>query len=188
MQDLMLDIETLDIRPSAVVLSIGAVMFDRYSDAQGATFYVELTGDLQKQINLGRTISADTLTWWMCQSPEARNVFDHPDENTPRYGPQAATELFSQFCGQHRPQNIWAKDPDFDVVILRSLYESVGRGYNFPFHYGAGRAVRTVLDMPFVPRQPKTPVAHNALADAVAQAKAVQGVFAALKTLSEGAR
>ena len=185
MYDLMVDIETLDTHPSAVVLSIGAVVFDRFDTPgrHGPTFYVELTGDIQSQIDHGRTISADTLIWWMCQSPEARNVFDHPDEDTPRRTINQAASNFSKFCVDHRVRYIWAKDPDFDVSILRSLFEMYGWG--FPFKYHEARAVRTVLDMPFVPSKQTKPVAHNALADAIAQATDIQEALQCLKSVTQ---
>ena len=71
MNHIMVDIETLDTVQSAVVLSIGAVAFDPHTKELGEKFYVEFTTDLQAQQRLGRTISADTVTWWMQQGAAA---------------------------------------------------------------------------------------------------------------------
>lgn len=179
MQDLMLDLETLDVKPSAVVLSIGAVMFDRYTREQGPTFYVELTNHLDDQIKQGRTISGDTLEWWMRQSEEARQVFAAKKTSFARCTAMYAVTQFEEFCNANSARYIWAKDPDFDVAILRSLFEDYG--FKFPFSYSKARAVRTVLDMPFAPVNLGTLVAHNALADAVAQATDIQEAFQCLQ-------
>lgn len=181
MHDLMLDLETLDTKPSAVVLSIGAVMFDRNTREQGPTFYVELTNHLDKQINAGRTVSGSTITWWMRQSEEARRVFRTRVDGDNRYGPQTAVDMFAEFCSKNKAMYIWAKDPDFDVTILRSLFETFSRGCVFPFKYHEARAVRTVLDMSFAPRNLGTAVAHHALSDAMAQATDIQEAFQCLQ-------
>ena len=49
MNHIMLDLETLDTSPSAVVLSSGAVAFDPYTNALGDRFYVEMTEDVGTQ-------------------------------------------------------------------------------------------------------------------------------------------
>ena len=180
MYDLMVDIETLDTRPSAVVLSIGAVMFDRYTRQQGPTFYVELTNNLEVQTQAGRTLCPKTLVWWMNQSSDALKVFDHAEYSDERCAPRPALTRFVDFCTQNRARYIWAKDPDFDVIILRSLFETNAGELDFPFHYGASRAVRTVLDMPFAASNRKVRVQHNALADAVVQATDIQEAFQCL--------
>lgn len=59
--DLMIDLETLDTAPTAVVLSIGAVVFDPYTGARGPSFYKELTNFLEQQTGVGRTISPGTI-------------------------------------------------------------------------------------------------------------------------------
>ena len=185
MQDLMLDLETLDVKPSAVVLSIGAVVFDRYTRQQGPTFYVELTNHLDDQLKNGRTVSGSTVAWWMRQSPEARRVFEEKETSPERCTPMYALSTFIDFCREHKVKYIWAKDPDFDVVILRSMFEAYGvDDLQFPFNYSKARAVRTVLDMPFALVNLGTPVAHNALADAVAQATDIQEAFQCLRTQS----
>ena len=74
--DVMIDLETLDTSPTAVVLSLGAVAFDPYTHAHGATFYVEFTNFLEQQTGVGRTISPSTMLWWMQQNATAREVFE----------------------------------------------------------------------------------------------------------------
>lgn len=185
MHDLMLDLETLDTRPSAVVLSIGAVMFDRYTREIGPTFYVELTNHLDDQLKNGRTVSGDTIAWWMRQSPEARRVFEEKKTSHERCTPMYALSMFIDFCRTHKAKFVWAKDPDFDVVILRSMFEAYGvNDLHFPFSYSKGRSCRTMEDVPGAPLSDSWPVAHNALADAIEQAQRIQEIFTCLHTRS----
>lgn len=182
MQDLMLDLETLDVKPSAVVLSIGAVVFDRYTRQQGPTFYVELTNHLDDQLKNGRTVSGDTIAWWMRQSPEARRVFEEKETSVDRCTTMFALSKFIDFCRDNRVKYLWAKDPDFDVVILRSMFDDYG--FKFPISYSKGRSCRTMEDVPGVPLSDNWPAAHNALADAIEQAQRIQEIFTCLRIQS----
>ncbi len=179
--DLMIDLETLDTSPTAVVLSLGAVVFDPYTHARGATFYVEFTNFLEQQTGVGRTISPSTVLWWMGQNAAAREVFKPKEASNERCSALWGLTYFADYLKPLNIKRVWAKDPDFDVVILRSLYQTNAPGLAFPFKYSAGRSVRTVEDMPFAPLRDAPPVAHNALDDAIAQATRVQECFAALK-------
>lgn len=180
--DLMIDLETLDTSPTAVVLSLGAVAFDPRSNTLGPTFYVEFTNFLEQQTGVGRTISPSTVMWWMGQNAAARAVFQKKENSPERCSPLWGLSAFADYLKQPGLSgNVWAKDPDFDVVILRSLYETNAPGLAFPFKYNAGRSVRTVEDMPFTPLRDTPPVAHNALDDAIAQATRIQEIFACLQ-------
>lgn len=183
--DLMIDLETLDTTPTAVVLSLGAVLFDPHSDASGSTFYVEFTNFLEQQTDAGRTISPNTVLWWMKQDAAARDVFATKEVSQTRCTPLWGLSEFADFVKQHNVRNVWAKDPDFDVVILRSLYQTNAPGFAFPFSYNASRSVRTVESLPWAPQRAKKAVAHNALEDAIAQALDVQAVFANFRARAE---
>lgn len=183
--DIMIDLETLGLTPDAVVLSIGAVVFDPHSFVQGPTFYAEFTNFLERQTDQGRTIDPSMLLWWMRHTTaEAREVFKERPTDEIRCSPLYGASAFSAFVKDNQCDRVWAKDPDFDVVILRSFYHSINRGEAFPFSYNAGRSVRTVMDMPFVKLRDRKPVAHNALADAIQQATDIQEAFACLRTQS----
>jgi len=186
--DLMIDLETLDTSPTAVVLSLGAVAFDPYGEVNSWTFpfYVEFTNFLEQQTGVGRTISPSTVLWWMGQNAAAREVFKPKETSDVRCSPLWGLNAFNDYLKPLDIKRVWARDPDFDIVILRSLYQTNAPDLAFPFSYSAGRSVRTVEGMPFAPLRDKPPVAHNALEDAINQAYSVQEVFAALKTRFEG--
>ena len=71
----MIDLETLDTKPSASILTIGAVKFDPTGDELKEStcekFYVKV--DLDSCDKLGLTVSQSTLDWWANQSQEAQD-------------------------------------------------------------------------------------------------------------------
>ncbi len=85
--ELMFDLETLDTKPSAVVLSIGAVVWEaKYLPSEHKIKWYEVDKflrvlDIQKQLDSGRTVSQATLLWWMDQDPKAKaEAFDRNRE------------------------------------------------------------------------------------------------------------
>lgn len=159
----MLDLETLDTLPSAVILSIGACEFDLDGPIAGRQFYRVLS--LPQQLSRGRTTSDDTLAWWREQSDEARAVFA-----APTVAPVVALQDFAAFV--HGMDRLWSNGANFDGVLLTSLYHSFGMGV--PWKFWQERCHRTLTDIYyslFGTGRPKKQVAHNALADARAQAE-----------------
>ena len=62
----MIDLETLDVLPTAVVLTIGGVKFDPNSVKETTQhFYYRFNVD--EQLSKGRTTSKSTLDWWSTQ-------------------------------------------------------------------------------------------------------------------------
>lgn len=185
MKHIMLDLETLDTTSSAVVISIGAVAFDPETSALGDTFYVELTDDIAAQQARGRTISGDTVRWWMQQDAAAKRVFSAtPAEDVERVTTQEALSRFNLFVADNsgREVQMWGNGADFDNVILGSLYDAFGA--NKPWSYGHNRCYRTMKNLGIGPRNPKSRegVHHNALSDAITQAIHLQEIFACLKS------
>ena len=71
---------------------------------------------------------------------------------------------------------VWAKGPDFDCVILASLFPAI----KWPFW--KHRDVRTVLDVAGIRDRKFEGTAHNALDDAVNQANALREAVVKLRT------
>lgn len=159
----MCDLETCDTKPSAVVISIGAVRFDK--DGLYETFYRVL--DIPSQVEAGRTKSDSTMAWWAQQSPEARAVLSAP--MTPTVG---VLVDFYDFCG--KDALFWGNGATFDNVIVADLYASFSLKRPWPFW--GDRCYRTVKALhvakhPTAYLPPFQGVAHNALADAEHQAR-----------------
>lgn len=174
--DLMVDIETLGTGPQAAIFAIGAVAFDLGTGA--------LAADRLRLVIDGTTIPADrardpeTVAWWMEQDPALVEQLFCPADGGLEYG--AALDRLAPAL--RRAKRVWAKPPAFDLVILRSAYEGLGRPV--PWHYRAECCARTVLGigrhLGLAP-PPAPAVKHDPLADAVAQAQGVCAVYQALR-------
>jgi hypothetical protein len=163
----MIDLETLDTKPSAIILSIGACEFNFHGDI-GRTFYC--TVDMNQE---DRTCSADTLKWWLQQDAVAR---DEAFGGTTQLS--VALQRLNSFMHPNfwqsakRDYNLWANSPSFDCVILRDAYDKLKLECGLP-SYGRERDVRTLKNLFKNISVEEVGTAHNALDDAIYQAKLV---------------
>lgn len=173
MQDVMIDIETLDTRPSAAILSIGLVRFDvNQSGTLGDSFEAYI--DIDSNLSAGRTVSGPTLLWWLDQEDAARRRIVEA-EHVPL---RTALARLSDFL---KPDDrVWGNGAGFDNVILADAYRSVGLPQ--PWRYWNDMCYRTLKNLYKSVVKPKTTgVAHVALDDAMTQALHLQGIYAQLK-------
>ncbi|MGG4608668.1 3'-5' exonuclease [Providencia sp. Me31A] len=169
---LMVDLETMSNKGNAAIVSIGAVAFEPSTGELGPEFY--LTVDLVSCEKLGLHIDADTVLWWMKQGSEARAGIVADGVNLRR----ALHDLncFAEDTLTNDVQ-VWGNGVDFDNVILHNAYGAVGLD---PFwkHWN-NRCVRTIVELGrSAGIDPKRTLEfegeqHNALADAIHQAKYV---------------
>lgn len=169
MRHMMVDLETLDTTSVSVITSIGAVVFDP-SDGQDilGEFYARV--EWQEQLSAGRTVSESTIRWWMQQSDDARTAAFTGEAVPLRGALVGLTKLYAaKDC-----ERIWANGPSFDVAILEHafLHDEM---LSAPWKYNAPRDMRTIRDL--VPTDFGSDivmaVAHNALDDAIWQARYV---------------
>lgn len=162
--DVMLDLETLATSPDSVVLTFGAIKFDPFTDTIDKGMYIRL--DVDEQISLGRKIDEGTLAWWGCQNEQVREEALGEDG---RISIDNFTSQLNKFIvGANR---IWAQGPVFDIVILENLYRQIGKPAPWPYY--TIRDSRTLLKALGDDREGGANL-HNALADCVSQAEAVQ--------------
>lgn len=154
----MVDIETYDTKPTAVILSIGAVVITDPTQS----YYRELDPTTQTY----RTVSDSTKEWW---SKQPMPIPIGP------YSLYAALSDFSgwlqDICKGAEPV-IWCKGTDFDVAILANAYEQMY--LPVPWKYNNIRDCRTVFKI--AQWGPKK-AAHNALSDAIDQADDLLGAL-----------
>lgn len=168
MNHLMLDIETLGSYYDAVVLTIGAVKFDPFTNVEPHS-YLSLVLDVDEQVEKGRHISKDTLAWWGGQPKDIRNEAFRTDRSPV---PDCLNKLneWSKDCSK-----IWCQGPSFDMPILNSLYRDFGIELGWKFWNE--RDSRTITSMMRNFADYKKSVmknAHTVIGDCVAQAKCVQ--------------
>lgn len=174
MNNLAIDIETLGTEPKAVVLSIGACFFDPESGMLGPSYYANL--HVQQQIDFDRQARYETLKWWMQQSAEAQARVFHGDEPRPLHH---FSDFIADVCGDEcKP---WGNGATFDVSILESLFRDFS--LPVPWKFYNIRDVRTIVDVSELDRSaiPFQGVPHDALDDAVHQAKIVCEAWKKLK-------
>lgn len=110
--EMSVDNETLDTLHSAVVLTVGAVVFRGSTIVEKIYFAV----DVQEQIDRGRTISGSTIMWWLVQDEKARRALIEPTALKISTG-RAILREWGARC-----EHIWARPAMFDLPMLRSLF------------------------------------------------------------------
>lgn len=178
MNNIMLDIETLGVESDSAILSIGAVLFDIKTGALGTTFYKIIS--LDSSLKFGR-VEGNTLKWWITQSPRAKEIFNSRDAVTL----ESALNDFSEFVSQVENVCVWGNGSSFDNVILKNAYNKLSMPV--PWNFRNDRDVRTIiaLTQDILNINSKNEVVmdgvtHNALDDAIYQAKYVHSAFKSL--------
>jgi hypothetical protein len=174
--DIMIDLETLDVLPTASVLTIGAVRFDPFgddvNDPDCDKFYVKV--DLDSCDRYGCTVSQDTVEWWAKQSQAAQDEAFSPEGRVPI---ESAMDQLYKFCWGGK--RVWSHGAGFDVIILEHLFRKVGKA--IPWSFWEVRDTRTLFDLGIDPKRPPV-LKHHALEDAWNQAVGVQNVFKTLRS------
>lgn len=174
--DIMIDMETLDITPTASVLTIGAVKFDPFGDDINEPscdkFYAKI--DLDSCDRLGCTVNPDTVEWWSQQSKEAQDEAFSADNRIDIE--QALNDLYKFCWGAKR---VWSHGAGFDIIICEHLFRKIKKA--IPWQFWQVRDTRTLFDLGIDPSRPPV-LKHHALEDAWNQAVGVQNVFKTLRS------
>jgi hypothetical protein len=166
----VIDLETLDVIPSATVLSLGAVKFDPFSKAEPhSELYLKILVDEQDQ--LGRSASDSTIEWWSKQDPK---IMEETFDQTGAVSVEEALRQVSKWAVG--VDEFWGQGYGFDFTMLEDMYRSIGKP--IPWNFWQISDSRTITKrMPRDPRKDMQTDLHNALADAYFQAKAIQIIF-----------
>ncbi|PXL12154.1 exonuclease [Klebsiella variicola] len=176
----MVDLETMGKKHNAPIVAIGAVVFDPATGSIGESFYKVVC--LDSSVNWGAVIDPSTVIWWLKQSSEARSAIVN-DDAIPL---QDALLQFREFvsdnvAGGSKKAQVWGNGASFDNSILRSSYDCIAEDY--PWEYWNDRDVRTMVELgQAISFDPKTTIPfegsrHNALADAIHQARYVSAIW-----------
>lgn len=176
----MVDLETMGKKHNAPIVAIGAVVFDPATGSIGESFYKVVC--LESSVNWGALIDPSTVIWWLKQSSEARSAIVN-DDAIPL---QDALLQFREFvsdnvAGGSKKAQVWGNGASFDNSILRSSYDCIAEDY--PWEYWNDRDVRTMVELgQAISFDPKTTIPfegsrHNALADAIHQARYVSAIW-----------
>lgn len=185
--DLMVDLETLGTTPGSTIFQIAAVEFDL------------LTGDIHDTLNVIADISGDVI------DAEGGTLLFWVDENAERFrelllrGQKdgiSPTEALVKFDGWVRErielsgrENVflWGNGIGNDNLWLREAYRKAG--LTWPIHFRNDRDVRTVRELSYLRNRFRRDYAgeartndraHDALSDAIFQARNVADEYAHL--------
>lgn len=173
MEHVEVDLETLSNTPGGVILSIGAVFFDPDTGDLGPQYYAVVNTESCKRHGLH--VKKATCDWWASQTPEACQVL--VDAASPQsLSLEWVLDEFGKWLNTFddiKKVKMWSNGGDFDLAFLSAAYHAIGR--EVPWNFWNNRCHRTLkntarefyaLEMP-----PQDGTAHNALDDAIWQAK-----------------
>lgn len=168
--NIMCDLETTGTQAGCCILSIALVPFATSYPMD--SFYETISH--RSSLDAGFTDDPDTLNWWDKQKREVqeeafsgtRNVRDVLE----------SVSFYLRQIGEPKEIYIWGNGKDFDNVILAAAFKKLG--IKQPWHYRNNRCYRDLAAM--YPLYPKGDIfqAHNALEDAICQAKHAEVIMA----------
>lgn len=135
--DITIDLETCALCPTAAVMSIGAVAWDRHGEA--SPFFVadkewgidpstifSTHIDMRTEFVDGFTFDQSTADWWTRQSNDAKAALTECDDEPAKHIAYAVIQLFDfindvkERMGADRVC-LWSQGTDFDIAILRNI-------------------------------------------------------------------
>lgn len=166
----MIDLETFGTKPGSVIVSIGAVKFDR-SEIYSEFYQVIDPADCQRY---GLTLDADTVKWWLTKDEAARSAIASKGEPLEQVL-CALTQWMGNDC------EVWGNGASFDNALLAAAYKQTG--IPLPWKYWNDRCYRTMKDVFPGVKMERTGTHHNALDDARSQARHLIQIFRQLSPL-----
>lgn len=169
----MLDLETWGTRPGSALRSIGAVTFGLNATNVGSKFYRNI--DKESCLLAGLTVDAETVSWWLKQSPEAVAALEKD-----QWPLADVVNSFHEWWRSIGARYVWCHGANCDEPLWTAACRAIG--HSVPWKYWDTRCTRTLFAMAdFDIREvPREGVAHDALADAIHQARCVQRAIAKL--------
>jgi len=140
----MLDIETLGLAETAIVLQAAFIPF-YVDDIHAPLSPIKVSFAIQPQIDIGRSWSADTLKWWLRQANTLPLMESLTDNNT--FGLQDNVQWLADRLGDWLKNcvvtELWCKGAGFDTRIMKNLFLQLG--VTWPFGYSIERDLRTLM-------------------------------------------
>ena len=150
MTDVMLDLETMSVRPHAAIVVIAAIKFNRGENWDKDVdendlrkldiFYRRIK--INSCVHFGLHIDKKTEHWWKEQEQTVQyEALQHPD----RVNLKSALIEFKEWFGSNSSTKIWGNGSGFDCSILGEAYTR--SGIEKPWKFWMERDLRTVMDL-----------------------------------------
>lgn len=176
--NVMIDLETTGVSAGCKVLSIGATTFE-----EDFTFYSSI--HVASQNSFGLKDNFDTLAWWAKQSPEVRTTAFEGTSPLPIVLADFSSWLMGTVRDARGAITVWGNGADFDLPILEAAYIAIGK--KKPWGPMQGRCYRTLKNLPPLKniKIEENPLKHDALQDAIYQARHAVKLLALLDKLAK---
>lgn len=177
---IMLDLETLGVKPGCAILSIGAIPFDpnepKIETIPFNSFHLGV--EYKSCQEAGLFTDEATLNFW--KKPEQAQAVERL-KRLDKFSVYEATVKFCTWWAQVKGTYVWANGATFDPPILEhvlNLYK-----INTPWRFWNVRDTRTIYHGAFGPSFKLSP-AHDALDDCFRQVQYVQEAAAKCNLLA----
>jgi exodeoxyribonuclease VIII len=169
-----LDLETLDSKSTAAILSIGAAVIepDLSTVRVLPSFYAQVS--IEDAMKYG-TVSPHTLHWWFQQPEQARKEIINNKTNTLAKALGDFTAWIRMIVNRYNYGEdtvqlyLWGNGADFDNAILSNAYQMLGEEQ--PWGFRSNMCYRTLKNLyPEIPKVTSA-IPHHAMHDALAQAE-----------------
>ena len=170
--NIMVDLETVGVRPSSGILSVGAVPFN-LDGIIFDPFYRKI--DVSDSQMLGFTTDESTMQWWNGQNDATREEAFSGTE-----GVREVILAFGDYIKKYGTIFLWGNGADFDNVLLTYHFNALG--ISQPWMFYNNRCFRTLKSLYPMIHYEKPVIAHNALEDAKAQAIHAVKILNRIKT------
>lgn len=178
---IMLDLETWGTGARAVIVEIGAVVFEPLSELlpdepNPVSCFYSLVSP-QSGLHLGMEVDADTILWWLNQDEETRKRLTRAQELDSWKAVHTVLDNFNVWLQAKSAKYIWAHGATFDPVVLTEYYRRLRK--EPPFNFRNVRDTRTLFSIASFNQAEwdsvmKRTKKHHPVYDAWAQARAVQ--------------
>lgn len=178
--DLMVDIEALSNKNDAIILTIGAQLFDpsvkgwetnpqrHIHTGEEYAPYMNARVDVDEQESLGRKTDQGTLDWWCKQTPEAQEDAFSLDDRVPLKDALLELKRLAEPC-----KRVWSKGILYDYAILEHAFIQVG--IPLPWKFWRVMDARTVYAL--APNLTNRTNGHLAIEDCRNQILMLQDAF-----------
>ena len=147
--NVVVDVETMSLRPDAAIVSLAAVPFDPECSLEGMPFLEECFYEVVNATTCalyGMRFDMDTVSWWAARSEEEKAEL----LSLPPLGIGAAMESFHAFLEGLKEKHgselhIWTQGSDFDIPVLKNANSLVLPGVALPWSYRGIRDSRTFV-------------------------------------------
>lgn len=170
MKHVMIDLETWGVGADAVIIDIGAVVFEMGGEVFQPIECFDLGVNPEGQVDLfKRKIDPSTIMWWMKPEQDAARAAWLKKDKVDYV---SAMEGFRQWLSQISDDyEVWSNASTFDIAILRNAFNGPGFQEDPPWGFRKENCHRTLKKLAPGVEPPENEGKHEALSDALWQAE-----------------